>query len=382
MSKETIAWLNANVLVGFIEDRERWAGQPYANTDADTGLVKPWFAREGYTGAFTGPVPVDEVQSRLFNWQAIEGPLYAEVAADVATADSIDHLGNPRRKVELADHKAIIRSDNDLVMGVFKSGYTVHQYDEWLIENIASILDDDVQIDSAGLLNGGGVAWVSVSMPEIFATSSNFAVRPRILSFTSHNGKHSTTYMRSVNAPVCDNSLSTEIAGGRGAGQVKIKHSAHSGLKIAGAREALGILYQQAEEVTAFFERLADVDVTNKQFRQILDRLEPMPDPVLDDGKVKNQRAITMAESRREEIVQLYVSDDRAAPWKGSALGVIQAFNTWDQQQRAVTNGAGGGHLERQMVATLDGSVSKFDREVYDAVDTVTGGRIAELVSA
>lgn len=378
MSKETLEWLNANVLIGFTDDREHWAGQGYASARGEDQLIRPWFAQEGYDGGYIGPVPVDAVRERLFAWEAIEGPLSATVPCDITEADSMDAEGNPFRNIVLPDHKAIMRSDNDFIMGVFKQGYTVHQYDEWLIENVASILDDDVQIDSAGLLMGGGVAWVSVSMPEVLSTSADFAFRPRILSFTSHNGKHSTTYMRSVSAPVCDNSLAAEIAGGNGH-KVRIKHSANSGLKIAGARDALGILYQQADEVATFFEKLTEWEVTNKQFKAILDSIEPMPDPVTGDGgKVTNQRAITMADNRRLVITKLYVEDHRAAPWKGTALGVLQAFNTFDQQERSVN----GQRIERQMVATLDGSVGKYDREVLDMVGRHTGHHLDELVPA
>lgn len=36
------------------------------------------------------------------------------------------------------------------VLGVFKSGYVVHGYDKWLVSNVETILDSDVQIGSAG----------------------------------------------------------------------------------------------------------------------------------------------------------------------------------------------------------------------------------------
>jgi len=32
---KAIEWLNNNVLMGFTEDREKWAGQPYATMNVD-----------------------------------------------------------------------------------------------------------------------------------------------------------------------------------------------------------------------------------------------------------------------------------------------------------------------------------------------------------
>src|SRR5690606_20413635 len=142
--------------------------------------------------------------------------------------------------------KAIIRSDTGAVLNVVSSRYGVHQYSEWLVKNVATILDDDLAIDSAGLLMGGGVAWVSVSLPETIETRVGFPIRPRLLAFTSHNGKYKTTYKRSLEAPVCDNSLDMEVRRDNNSEVVQkwsVKHTANSGLLIADAREALGILY-------------------------------------------------------------------------------------------------------------------------------------------
>jgi phage/plasmid-like protein (TIGR03299 family) len=381
MSRESIEWLNNNVLMGYTNDREHWATQGFVNagTNADGSETnRPWFATDNYTGGFGGPVPVEAVMERLFNWQALEGPLSTEVPCSITEADTIDQDGNPMRRVVLPEHKAILRSDNSHVMGIFKQGYQPHQYDRWLIENVANILDDEVLIDSAGLLMGGGVAWVSISLPETAVGDAGFGIRPRILAFTSHNGKHATTYQRSVNAPVCDNSLDLEIAGADRLQRVKIKHSSNSHLRIADARDALGILYSDTEQYTDFFDKLAAWEVTNRQFKAVLDELEPVELPDVVDGKVKNQRKITMAENRRNAIASLYVSDHRAAPWQGSALGVLQAFNTFDQQERNVV----GERVERQMLDTLAGSVRAFDHRVLDMVGMVTGRDAKDLVAA
>jgi len=80
--------------------------------------------------------------------------------------------GKPVRWVAVEDRQAICRSDadNGKVMGIFAPGYTMHQYREWLLTTVANILDDDLSISSAGLLRGGAVAWVEVSVPESITT--------------------------------------------------------------------------------------------------------------------------------------------------------------------------------------------------------------------
>ena len=62
--------------------------------------------------------------------------------------------------------KAIVRPDTGAILGIFRTGYKVHDYDQWLIHNVEGILDADLHIGSAGLLRGGAVAWVQVEMAD------------------------------------------------------------------------------------------------------------------------------------------------------------------------------------------------------------------------
>ena len=49
---------------------------------------------------------------------------------------------------------------------------------------MANILDDDLSISSAGLLRGGAVAWVEVSVPESITTPEGVVFRPNLLATT------------------------------------------------------------------------------------------------------------------------------------------------------------------------------------------------------
>lgn len=376
MSQETLEWLNNNVLTGFIEDREKWAGGWGGFKDDN---FRPWFADENYSGGYPGPIPVDAINERLFNWQAVEAPLYMRVPCDdISKCDGIGDDGNAYRNVVVPDWKAIARSDNDFMFKPFKDGYTVHQYSAWLLDEVAAIIDDEVQPDSAGLLQNGGIAWVSVSLPEsVVSEKTGFALRTRILAFTSHNGRHSTTYMASDSAPVCDNSLDVTIAGADGR-KIKVKHSRYSALKIANARDALGILFKANEQSMAFFDALAEWEVTNAHFKAMLDVMYPVPEPVIEKGQqtTGSKRAQTIAENKRGALAKMYVADPRASVWHGTALGVLQAFNTWEQQD----GNERGAKVERQMLGTLAGDVGKFDGLVLDTLAKVTDRKLDELI--
>jgi hypothetical protein len=63
----------------------------------------------------------------------------------------------------------------------------------------------------------------------------------------------------------------------------------------------------------------------------MMDLVIPLPE---DAG-----RAMTIAENKRNEILNLYRDDARSAPWNGTAFGVLQAFNTWNHHFATVKKG-------------------------------------------
>jgi phage/plasmid-like protein (TIGR03299 family) len=169
MSRETLEWLSNNTLIGFTEKRGH-----------------AWHHRAGDQNWYPGAIPVEDVRKRLFAWHAQERPIYVGGEGDPFTAQL--------NAYEIPGSKAIVRSDSGNVLGIFKDGYQPHQYDEWLLDNVATILDDSLQIGSAGLLKGGAVAWVSVEMPETLETVQGIRFRPFLLAATSFDGSVATTY--------------------------------------------------------------------------------------------------------------------------------------------------------------------------------------------
>lgn len=365
MSRETLDWLNNNTLVGFTTDKEKWA--------AGWGTFKndhfaAWWQREGYTGGFEGPVPIEEVQRRLFFWEPIEAPLFTRMEVDITEAQDIDpDTGLGFLDVEVVGKKAIIRPDTQDVLGIFgENTYKVHGYTEWLIDQVGTILDQsrgELGISSAGLLRRGGVAYVTIELPETVETSSGDGIRPAIIAATSLDGSKATTYAMRAMRPVCDNSLDVGLMGS--AGKVKIKHSSLSLGRIGEVRDALGVMYKATDDMVRFFDELTQVDVTNKQFTAIVQGLVPVPDPVVGDKRqVVNQRAITIAQNKQDDLLGLWHKDPRVGDLGGTLAGAYQAVNTWHEHFVTRTTN----QVERVMQGTLDGTFSKADQEFWDVV--------------
>lgn len=348
MSRETLDWLNTNVLVGFTDKRG-----------------KAWSYREGADNHYPGAIPLDAVRSRLFNWQAVSRRVAVEVPThDLAEATHFAEDGSPMKWTVQDDRQAMAASDDNAVLGLFKSGYVAHQYDEWLLNNVSTILDDSLAIGSAGLLKGRAVAWVQVEVPDNITTPEGVEFRPNLLATTSFDGSVATTYKRVITNVVCDNTR--DMAMSEKGQTFKARHSKYSGMKIQAARDALALVHTMADDFAVEVAQLCAMPVTEKDFSKVLDELIPVAD---DKGKPLSKIAITKAEAKRERIAGMYRNDNRCAPWNGTAYGVIQTFNTWNHHERP-TRGATQ-RAERNMIETINGEIGKADNEVWTAISKV-----------
>lgn len=356
MSKESLTYLNSNTLIGFTDKR---------------GKAWHWRAEEqgDASNHYAGAIPLADVQDRLFYWQAESRRIAVEVAADLQSMTHLSADGIPVRWVTSPGRQAICRSDDTggAVMGIFGLGYTRHDYSEWLLTTVADLLDDDLAISSAGLLREGAIAWVEVSMPETITTPEGVAFRPNLLATTSFDGSIATTYKRTVNLTVCDNTR--ELALSEVGQEVKIKHSRNSRMQLAPARQALQMVHTLADEFAAEVAQLCAVKVTPSQWGRFLDLQVPRTDGKT--GEPLAGRAQTLADKKRETLGALYLADPRVAPWAGTAHGVLQAVNTYDTHEGTVR---GGSRAERNSIKTITGDFGRLDRGTWRTLQEVLAG--------
>jgi phage/plasmid-like protein (TIGR03299 family) len=329
MSKETYEWLNKYCLIGYTNKRgNAWHYREDKQSDEPNH--------------YTEAIPVDDVIRRLYSWEAQEAPVYVK--------------WNDTFRLE-TDRKAIVRSDNGSVLGMFKESYAIHQYKSWLIETVSHLLDDDLNIGSAGILKNGAVSFVSVEMPENITILDNFSVRPMLLATTSHNGSISTTFKTVSTRVECDNLLAHAL--GEKTSTFRARHSKNSNFRLQSVRDALGFVHRMTDDIIAEVNKYATVKVSDREWDAIVNRLMP----INADPNVAKQ-AISRVENKQERLRDLYRNDPIVAPFTGTALGVIQAFNTFNQHHV----GKDSNRVERNMMNALTGKVEASDRLVMDAI--------------
>jgi len=350
MSKETLHDLNTNTLIGNTDAR----GHAWHYRAEDQGEESNHYA---------GSIPIQDVRRRLFSWTAESRPLAVEVPADVATMSHLSVDGDPVRWVLVPDRQAICRSDTNQFMGIFGTGYVRHQYDRWLLTTVADILDDDLAISSAGLLKGGAVAWVEVSVPESITTPEGVVFRPNLLATTSFDGSIATTFKRTITDVVCDNTRDLALA--EPGQQVKVKHSRNSTARLADARDALALIHTISDEFAAEIATLCATEVRSDQWARFLDQHVVMTG---EHEQPLTGRALTMANTKRDTLNRLYRTDPRVAPWTGTAHGVLQAVNTYEHHEGIVR---GSTRPERNMLRTITGDFAQADRAAWGQLAAV-----------
>lgn len=333
MSKETQAWANENFLVGQV-----------------LKYGKAWHFDPDFTGEsnhYPEMIPVADIERRLFSWDAVSTKAYYDVNG---------------KRYEMPG-AVWARSDTGAHLGTFSDGYQGHQYREWLLEKVQGLLDvadEGWGASSAVLLQGGAVAAVQVEAPE-GVTIGGDLVRPFIVACTSFNGKYVTSYKRGTGRVVCDNTL--EEFHNTADAAFKVKHTKHSKAKLSDVREVLEISFKhQAAEIEEI-ERLMNMAVTDDQFSKIVAIVDPIN---TDEG-----RGITRTSNRHLQYHTLWNHDQRVGPYKNTAWGTLQVFNTYGQHMSTVR--ASTIRPEVNILNFLGGKTGKADSEVRNAIKIVVG---------
>lgn len=334
MSSETLEWLQQNTLIGFTDKR---------------GAA--WHGRESDDNHFAGAVP-QERALQLLSYPVMEGT----VESTVLTEDGVLTVTDP-------DRKAIVRTDTQSILGLFKSGYQMHQPQQWCLENLDLILSGGLQIGSVVVLKGGAVAAVQAELPENRLAQGKGAepveYRPFVTAATSFDGSIATTYGRGAQVVVCDNTLSVALRSFDAV--TKIRHSRHSLNRVGEVRMNLKLVVEQSAD--AFDEQvraLTSKYVTDQQFAEIVKSFTGV-------DKANEGRSKTIAENKELALLNLWNNDNRVAPWKNNGYGVLAAFNTASHH----VFGAEGTRVQRNQQRVIEGKWDEFDSKIVSMLERV-----------
>lgn len=273
--------------------------------------------------------------------------------------------------VEFTDenNKGIVRTDTQDVFRYFKPGYKMHRYPEWLVEDVDIIISGGLKIGTVALTKGGARAFLQAELPEgrIATAPGAEPVKhtPHMTAATSLDGSIATTFGIGTRKWICENEMS--LAGWRGMVKsfqsfTKIRHTSGSLSRIGEVRANLGLFV--VEEIGDAFEQefreLVSQSVTDARFQEVIAAYSGI-------HSAKEGRSKTIAQGKVDALTTLWKDDERVAPWRGSAYGVLAAFNTAQHH----VFGADKGREERNHDRVITDEWAKFDSNVLSLLASV-----------
>ena len=138
---------------------------------------------------------------------------------------------------------------------------------------------------------------------------------------------------------------------------------------VEDARHVLGLMWNVADDFAAEVAALIDTAVTDRQFTEIVERLNPRP-----VGESVAPAAVTRWENNADALRTMWTEDERVAPYRGTAWGAVQAFSThrqWERMTRTTVETGPMTRAGRQMQDLLNGRLASSERQYVAAVRDV-----------
>lgn len=390
MSLETREDLQRNFLIGNCKFRKFAGGLEFQAWHNDPKLRERLGLEDNH---YPGPIPQKDVVRRLFGWKPVSVPKANLIPCDKKDANwfmpqeiedpttgevTIIHV--PVQVSVTSDYEqGIVRSDTHAHIATHGADYRIHDYEEWLLKLQQKILNTkELNIFGAGLPKRGAQAYVQVGVPETMKDDKlGIEFLPYIMASTSVDGSLPSTFSAQSIDVVCDNTRNMALRQAESSGRIyKAKHTSRSldTSRLNDVRAALRLIHQTAEGLVSEYRELASISMTRLQVNKTWDLIIPIPKP--EDA---TDRSINIAKNRRDALIDVY--NDRGTTkgmmgnQQGTALGIVQAVNTWTTHVKTVH----GNRFERNIERTLKNKFDEVDQATVKAIATVMNR--PELVS-
>lgn len=288
------------------------------------------------------------------DWTVRKGQLLAE-----STPPMMNTIGvTPATYINVPKKQAIIREDNDSVIGIVGTKYKVVQNME--VFNALDTLVDagDARYAAAGEFNGGANIWMVLELPRGISVA-NDPHAAFLLVKTSHDGSSSVIIKPIIERLFCANQVNGLISNtGRKYNEYtyRMTHSTNQELSIGDIRNITNLTYQAIDDYELTANRLLDIDLSREQAVNFFKKVWALPTTVED----KPYDLLTRGERKQQTIAK----DARAKAWAIYSESETQenirgtAFGAWHAVVEFADHYATGG-ASRLAAATLSGRNDK-----------------------
>lgn len=335
-------------------------------------LGNPWWGK----GHFDGAVPIEEAR-KLLTVDVAEGTVRVELEDPLPVIELIRNastIEDARRYADVllgmrADapdgsrFKAVVDRTEGYVFQVASSRWSNdgHQY-ETMLDHASALLDvsgGSMVIGSVIALDHRQKAMVQVR-PTEGVTVGGDKLLPWLAMFSSLDSSWASGIKGCWTRAVCDNTSAMVVA--ERTARYARKHTKNTSFQLSECRRVLEVFHTSTELEVAEIERLMNTPVTVGQFGEVAELLLPLQGDM-------TPTATTRRTNERQAVWMLYAADPRVAPFKDTAWGILQAWNT--HSIHGITPKNGKSRTERQAFNLIGGHQESADGHVKEAMRTV-----------
>lgn len=232
--------------------------------------------------------------------------------------------------IDVPDNYATVRDSDESVLGVVGKRYEPIQNLE-CFSFLDNVLDDySAKYETAGALDNGRIIWVLLNLGQNVVVGDDVTV-PYLLMTNSHDGSTSIKALTTPIRVVCQNTLS--LALGNYKSSFSFRHTQNVRGRIEQARNSLELSYNYIDGFQEEVERLIDQQVTDEQFRTLVDTI--MPVTQVNDEET-NIQLVARQKQAQEDIIQKFrtpeFSEHKETAWAG--LNAMSNYELWDAPVR------------------------------------------------
>jgi phage/plasmid-like protein (TIGR03299 family) len=244
-----------------------------------------------------------------------------------AVPSSFKLVGTQRKKDEapVPDYYLNVRDDIDRVVGIVRKRYRVFQNLEAprFLDNLVD--SGDATYETAGSLHGGSQVWWLMKLPEGVSVAGDprEKLETYLLLTNSHDGSTSIVVAVVTIRVVCQNTLAWSL--NKALRTMKVRHTESAKEQFMEARRSLDLGFTYQAELAEVADRMVHTAFSEGEFQTFLNSLVPTPKPIAKDGRVTNQRGMTMAQNTKASISRIYHDHPSQQAIAGTLWGAVQA---------------------------------------------------------
>lgn len=241
---------------------------------------------------------------------------------------------------KIESHKAVVRNDNNAVIGVVGADYTILSNGEFF-DIIQECLTPDVRIETAGSLKGGKEIWALCALDHFKIGPNGDEVAPFCLWTTAHDGSRRFRGLPTTVRVECNNMLRLALARGASSG-ISVKHTSGMRQEIESAKRELLLVEKKLdtfkEQADALSRKTWTADESMTFFAKVYEKLiAPIPRKVTTEAEKKRaDDAADMVSRWARNVDHGTNMGIRGTAW--GALNAVTQWSTHDRRNRVTDN--------------------------------------------